>query len=327
MSKSEVNKILIVQLGKLGDLILTTPLFSELKKKYKADISLLVHKRTEQLLEVIPYISNTFIYDKKLLSIPLLLHSIRKHHFDLLIDVKDHYSSESYYIAKFSKAKIKIGFNQNKTVFNYSIPADYEQEKTHAVFRNLNPLEYFNSELPINPPRPKLIIPESSINNFKKFLGYYSITEFAFINYSASSKTRYWAIDKWKKLINEKIGSSVSIVISGLLSDKDEINQIVSGTKNTYLYISEDIKNILPAIESAKFVISPDTSVTHIASAFNKPQLAIFSNYERNTNKFLPLSDKYVIVLPTEKSAALSSLGYEEVATAFDELCNKLDAE
>jgi ADP-heptose:LPS heptosyltransferase len=66
-------------------------------------------------------------------------------------------------------------------------------------------------------------------------------------------------------------------------------------------------------------VVTPDTSVVHIASAFNVPQVALFPPVEWNLHKFRPLSDRSVVLQPSE-GAPLASIRTEDVIEAMENL-------
>ena len=64
MDINEVNKILILQLAGIGDLVIATPTLKALRTKFKdAYIGLLVVSRSTQLIEGGPYIDDLFILD------------------------------------------------------------------------------------------------------------------------------------------------------------------------------------------------------------------------------------------------------------------------
>ena len=60
-----MNRILIIQTAFLGDVILATPVISELKRLFpKANIDILVKKGNESILANNPKINSVFTFDK-----------------------------------------------------------------------------------------------------------------------------------------------------------------------------------------------------------------------------------------------------------------------
>ena len=80
-----VNRILIIQTAFLGDVILATPLISELNRLFpNADIDFLVKKGNEALLNNNPKLSCVFTFDKakgKFKSMRSLINQFRNNKF------------------------------------------------------------------------------------------------------------------------------------------------------------------------------------------------------------------------------------------------------
>ncbi|HCJ65927.1 MAG TPA: lipopolysaccharide heptosyltransferase II [Elusimicrobia bacterium] len=133
-------KILIIRLSSLGDLVLTTPVYQNLKQLFpEARITLLVKKEFVPLFENNPYLDEIipFEQDKGLL---FYIRMINAGKYDLLIDL--HNNLRSNLIRFFSKVKKKIKYNK-------AIRARYllvygkkrtEELKKHTVERYLDVL-------------------------------------------------------------------------------------------------------------------------------------------------------------------------------------------
>lgn len=108
------EKILLVQTAFLGDLILTTSFFREVKRKYRnSHLTVVVNKGTESVLEANPYIDRLIPLDKKEFKRSLwkffcFLWSLRKERYTLCI--LPHFSFRSTLIGFASRAKVRIGY-------------------------------------------------------------------------------------------------------------------------------------------------------------------------------------------------------------------------
>lgn len=59
--------------------------------------------------------------------------------------------------------------------------------------------------------------------------------------------------------------------------------------QNIFVYEkTETVFDTIELIRKAKCVISPDTAIVHIASGFNKPLIAFYSQDEENFNHWQP---------------------------------------
>jgi len=86
-----VKKILIIQTAFLGDVILATPVISELKRLFpSSEIDILVRKGNESLLANNLKINSVFTFDKKngkIKAIISLIKKFRKEQYDLVINL------------------------------------------------------------------------------------------------------------------------------------------------------------------------------------------------------------------------------------------------
>ena len=84
-----VQKVLLIQLRQLGDIILTTPCAREIKKEYpNCEVSFLCHKLGLMVLKNNPYIDSLYYYENNMpfLKYLKLLKELRKQKFDIVID-------------------------------------------------------------------------------------------------------------------------------------------------------------------------------------------------------------------------------------------------
>jgi ADP-heptose:LPS heptosyltransferase len=101
------------------------------------------------------------------------------------------------------------------------------------------------------------------------------------------------------------------------LEDEHLRKQISKKVTNKLLInqINKSFHHFASYIYNSDFLISPDTAAVHIASAFNKPVVAIYPDYEWNFISWGPLSEKFIAV--KSKSNLINSVSVDEVYRAF----------
>ena len=93
-------KILLVKFRNIGDVLLVTPLVSNLKAYYNdAQIDIAVNRYTEPMINLNPKINKVIIYDRKLVKTSSLLkkiykeikflYSFRKENYDMVINLTE----------------------------------------------------------------------------------------------------------------------------------------------------------------------------------------------------------------------------------------------
>lgn len=107
----DIQKILIIRLSSIGDIILTTPLIRCVRKEYpKAQIDFVVKAQFQDLVATNPHLSNVIVFDKDLPGRPLkeLRKKIRKGEYDWIIDI--HRNFRSLYLRLGSGAGLVTGY-------------------------------------------------------------------------------------------------------------------------------------------------------------------------------------------------------------------------
>lgn len=305
-------KILIVQIGRIGDMVLTTPLFREIHHKFQdAQIDILCSKQNFQIIEDNPHIHKTWIYVKGI-QVAKLLFALRAEKYDIWLDPKDHFSRESMILAKLSNAKIKIGWkNERNSVFTHPILLVNSQNH-HRVETNLTAL----IPMGITPQFtniPELFPTKDSEDFVEKFLS--GIDNPIVVNISAGNKSRYLPAETWRKVL-ENINSTV--VLNFTPNDTLLAKEIKGNNPKIHLFSSRSIMDTVSLIKRARMVISPDTAVIHIASAFDIPTLGIYANIDWNFERFRPLSSHSIVIQPDE-GKTLQQLSSDKILKALEQ--------
>ncbi len=187
-------------------------------------------------------------------------------------------------------------------------------------------MNFLNKEKSKIDKRPSFNIPPEVKKKFDKV--FVSGRMNVLINISAGDESRYLEISKWINIINNiSLINSPDINIIGLNSDSEKTGEIIKNLRRDNIkYIGTDnILEVAEIIRRNDIVITPDTSVIHICSVFNKPVVGLFPNVEWNTNKFKPLSDQNEIIISKDRES-VKSISAEEVVGAFKKLIKKIES-
>lgn len=309
---------MIVQVGKIGDMILTTPLFSELKNVFPdCEICVLTGKLNDNIALLDKNVTRTIVYKKNLFSVLKLIYNLRKIKFDYWIDTKDEFSSTSKTLLKLGRYGKSLGFNIKENLFGISLK-EYVKGK-HTVDINLSPLFYFKKDYIVKNIRPSVNIPSDTVNKFSDFFRKIKNKKIL-VNISAGAENRYWLKEKWLELFG-KIEKDFHIFLISDVTDKKMADNLVSDYKsNNLTYLSADnIFEVAEIVRNSDFIITPDTSIVHLASCFNKPIVAMFHNIDWVIKRYAPLSDKCRIILSKEKDS-IFNISVDEVISKLDEI-------
>ncbi|MGQ0658993.1 MAG: glycosyltransferase family 9 protein [Chromatiales bacterium] len=321
------QKILVVALGRIGDLVLVTPILQALKQDNPAhEVHLLAGRNNYQVVRHHPFIDRLYVYTKKPLGTLKLLYSLRSANFDIWIDPKDHRSRESRFFAKIGGARISIGYNETdkRQVFTHSVKPHTEQLGVHATVRALQTLKPL--EIASEGARPVLAVAPEAGQRLLAFLKEQVISSYYFVNISGAIPGRTWQTEKWIALLNAIAHEDdAHFVLCCLPRDKAQAEQIGQRTANIFLYPTPSIIDAMAAVAHAQLILTVDTSIVHIASAFNKPIISLHANIYREYTKYRPISDQARCVLAPGDGAMVPEISLDQVLQEYHSLKGRLE--
>jgi ADP-heptose:LPS heptosyltransferase len=293
-----MKKILVIQTAFIGDVILATPVISELKRIFpESKIDFLLRKGNESLLDNNPFINEVLIFDKKnqkLKKIIALIRRIRSTKYDVVINLQRFASSGI--ITAFSGAKIRIGFEKNPFSFLFTKKIKHEiGNGLHEVERNLLTIQDFGAKKMV---KPQIFPSEGNYEKVKIFK-----TE----NYYCLAPASIWftkqlPIEKWIELA-KKLSTLGKVYLIGGPSDFDLCEQIRSQVDTRSC---ENLAGKLSFLESAalfqdaKMNYVNDSGPMHFCSAVNAPVSVFFCSTSPEFG-FGPLSDDSKIIESEER--------------------------
>jgi ADP-heptose:LPS heptosyltransferase len=295
------KRILVVQVGKIGDMILTTPLFPEIKKLFPdCELFVLTSPVNNEIALRDKNVSGTIIYKKSALSVSKLLFTLRRLRFDYWIDTKDEYSSTSKTLLKLGNYDKSLGFNTKENIYDISLKEFVKGE--HTVDINLSPIFYFKKDYKFKDIKPSIKILSGTSDKFHNIFKKIKSKKIL-INISAGAENRYWKEEKWLELLS-KIDNSFNLLLISDKKDRRLADKIIRNYKGKNLLhlIADSIFEVAEIVRNSDIIVTPDTSIVHLASCFNKPIVAMFHNVEWVIKRYAPLSNINRIILSKERN-------------------------
>jgi heptosyltransferase-2 len=272
-----MQRFLVIQTAFIGDVILCTPVISELKRLYpSAKIDVVVRKGNEALLSNHPDVNSTFVWNKKsgkYKSLKHLIRTVRAHQYDEVINLQRFHSAGL--ICMFSKSKSKVGFTKNKFPFIYSKRVKHDiGDGTHEVERNL--LTIAHHEGAKSKKRPSLYPSQSDI---EKTILLRRETEFYICMAPASVwETKRLPTEHWVTLAKKKAKEKTVYLLGGP-SDRELCEEIrLASNHNNIINTCGELTLLQSAalMRDATMNYVNDSGPLHLASAVNAPTTAFF---------------------------------------------------
>ena len=318
------SKILFIRQDRIGDVLISTPIFASIKSHYpSAIVDVLLSENNYFVLMNDPLIRKRWIYQKRLNKIISLVKSIRKEKYDFAVDMMDNPSVTSTILCLLLGARWNVGITKdNNYVYDIRVPM-LSRRETHIVNRITQLLIPFH----INPQNEKLSIryfTSSESDNFaEKFLSANRLCKNPLIgiNISAGGKARFWGINNYRALLSFMIKKYPELcpILLYQPSDKEEATKIVEDNKNVVLSpLTETFDQFAAFIKRLTFLISPDTSAIHLASAFGIPSVVLYVQSNKGLRIWEPYNIEYETLITDID--ILSTIPLSSVEAAFERL-------
>lgn len=297
-----MQKILIIRLSSIGDIILTTPLVRAVKTKYPdAEVSFLVKKEFYDVIKTNPHIDKFIVLDKSegFPGLKKLKKQIQEQHYDLLIDI--HKNFRSIYLRTHSKARQVRKYS--KQIFKRTMLVKLKIN----LFKKIKPvyLRYFESVnhlgIYYDGKGTEVSVPVEDEKTVKKMLSIYpksSGRKLAVICPGASFANKRWKTEGFAQvaeyLYKEK---HAFICFAGGKRDVELCDKIAKTVSFKTANFAGKLSLLGSAalIKSAGLILTNDTGMMHLAQAQKRPVVAVFGPTTKELGYF-PIPDKSVVV-------------------------------
>jgi ADP-heptose:LPS heptosyltransferase len=318
-----IKKILVVrQDDRIGNLILTTPLLSALKRFFpQAQVWYLASQTFHTLFSRSNLVDEILVAKKKQyifhpLSLLLFIRKIRKQRFDLVIDASDenNFSLNNSFLVYLSGARIRIGYKKPQTglFLNLEVPAPSQRKHASEIFLDL--LRYVAGEFPSDGLRMEVDPDERvRVENYLKERGVENGDLLIGIHVGGRLRKR-WPVESFQKLadwITESFDAKV-IFFWGP-EERKAIEKIETKDRNQILADLFDLPALTALIKRCNLFVSPDTGAMHLSVAVGTPTLALF--LDSDPIKFGPQGSIHRTLL-----GSAGALPVEQVKQAFEEM-------
>lgn len=301
------QKLLLIKLSSLGDVIFNIPLANALKNA-GYEITWLVSEKGIQVVENNPCVDKTILVPikkwksrgfclenfKEYLAI---LKQIRAEKFDIAIDSQ--MMLKSLYWLLFCGAKRRIISKEgrelsvlggNEWINNISYAPDSPIVLNYLRYAEHLGIKVDNIQVSLPPSKPE------TIEKIDKLLADIDNTKPLVVIAPATTwVNKHWEKDNWKMVV-ENIADKCNLVFTGGPCDSDLIEYISDG-KYLNLAGKTDISELIELFSRANLVMAPDSGSAHLAWATGKPAvITIFTCTPKdvlapfgNPNKYVAL--------------------------------------
>ena len=277
------SKILIIQLRRIGDVLLSTPVIRALKTHFpKSHIAFLVEREASDLLTLNPYLSELIILERERYKNPLYslkkIWQVRKRGFDLVIDFLG--NPRTAYISFLSGAGRRIGHDIPWRRLYYNLLIKDDGRPKYSAAHKLEALKILGIDA--SDPKPDFRISEESGIFSQRFFQQAGVDPGKLIvSLSPTSRRHFrrWHLQRFALLSDWLISRFQATVLLVWGPGERGAVEGVEGLMKQKPVISpetEDLFQLGAILRECDLHIGNDNGTKHIAVAMGKPTITVY---------------------------------------------------
>ena len=288
-----VRRALVVKLRHLGDVLLTSPVFSCLARHAPhIEVDALVYRDTAEMLSGHPDIAQLLTIDRTWKHLgPLrqfraeaaLVSALNARSYDLIINLTEH--NRGVWLSRLLRPKIAVApAGEFGWLFNRSFTHRYHVvggNRRHTVEIHLDSLRRIGVYPRPDERRLTLVPGAAATEKVARRLAEHALAERSFILIHPGSRWHFkcWTVARMRELIRALQARGWRVVLSAA-PDRAElalVDDILEGLKDVVNFAgSLSLKELAALIGRARLFIGVDSAPMHIAAAMGTPTVALF---------------------------------------------------
>lgn len=279
LKDNSIKSILFLRYdGKIGDMIVNSLMFREIKKVYPdIRIGVIARGAAIDIIRDNPNVDKIYEYYKDRKKIKNLALKIKEEKYDLLIDFSEMLRVNQMMLINLCRARINTGLDRKDwELFDLSIESGKDFKWTEHITKR-----YLAYLIKLGLKKENIDISyDIYLEDEKKYEAFFNEIKESkklILNPYGASKHKSFNIETLENIIDYLKDKDIAIILTYFGDKYKELEFLEK--KYKYVYIPKEIESILDTailIKKSDYVISPDTSIVHIASAFNKKMITVY---------------------------------------------------
>lgn len=268
------RSILVIQLRRLGDVVLTTALLDDVTSAFPdAGVDYLVGPAAAPILAGHPLIRERIVFDASRRR--AMWREIRSRRYDWVVDLQG--SLSTALIARASRARVRLGWRVRGWRLWY----------THAKSRS-GPVEYVVRErrrllelagVPVGDSLPSIhLSPDERELGERdaRACGAPPDTRRVGLLLSTRESAKDWSVDGFADVARSLLASGVTPLIFQTEGDAERVERIRAFAPGAVIVPPLDLRRFLGVLSTTAVFVSGDTGPAHMADALGVPRVTIF---------------------------------------------------
>ena len=326
-------RVLFIRSERISDMIMATSLIRNIAESLPGGkMDILATPTTAPVLEGNPYVGNVLMLERNSMrSYMQLMKRLRRERYTVMVDGSINNPpifTSTPLLMYAGQARFRVGARGDRKprIYNVSVPEwdrvnhYIEGSKQLAVPFGVNPDSVdWQPEIFLSPEERSRA--EERWNQARSLVategtGPQGITKRLLVNLSASEPKRRWPDGKFIATLRtaRDRAPDMPIIVIGLPAEWESVQKVASAVRGLPVG-TPLLRDAFALVGTADLVFTPDTSISHAASAFRKPSLVLL---KREHKPYAPWNTPGEIIAWNE--AEIHQMPHERVAKALSKL-------
>lgn len=281
-------RTLFVRYERIGDMIMATGLIRVLAQaSSRGKIDVVANSSTAPVLEGNPHVGKVLTLDRgSRASYVKLIRQLRRERYDVIVDGRINNpplftSTPMLMLAARAPYRIGVGGGNNDLIYNVRVQ-QYDRSVPYVEGSKALSVP-FGVEPALVDWQPEIFLSASEYERGEllwmkaaEVAGAHMLRKGLLVNLSASEEKRRWADAKFIEVLQRVRGITprLPIVVIGLPAEWERVSQVAEAV-NALPVRTPQLREALAVVGTSDMVFTPDTSISHGASAFRKPAVVL----------------------------------------------------
>jgi lipopolysaccharide heptosyltransferase II len=302
-ASGQLNKILLIRPGGIGDAALLVPAIAALKRRFPATIiDILAEKRNSGVFDLCPETGRILHYDR-----PRELMAAIRGNYDVVIDTEQ-WHRLSDVVARLMGAAMLVGFatNERKKLFTHPVSYshdDYEVDSFLKLIKSLTGDAAYDMTVSF------LAVPETSTVTVKPLLQVLGNKKIVALFPGGSINERKWGKDRFHAIAKMLGAQGYGIVVVGGKDDVragEEITREIPDSLNLCGKLA--LPETAAVLKEASLLITGDSGIMHIGYGVGAKLVALFG--PGRSKKWAPRGDRCAVINKQLACSPCTTFGY-----------------
>ncbi|MFZ5624455.1 MAG: glycosyltransferase family 9 protein [Gemmatimonadota bacterium] len=314
-------KILVLRQDRIGDTLVSVPVVRALRKHHpEARIHILLSKNNYGVRHAVaPWVDHAWRYDKTPRDAARLLRAFRRERYDVIVDLMDNPSATSSGTVRWAGSRYSVGImKQNASVYTHCVPL-LDRASVHIVERIAQLLLPFGIDPTQEPLDLEYRVTAEDQARARTRLRPTDKPLRLGINVSGSSIYKYWGRENFTRFARwvQARYPSLDVTVCGAPDYAADVAAIVAASGAGGVGPLASFHEFASVIHEFDILVTPDTSILHLAAAWKTPTLTFFHHWEPEVMPWYPYRTPHRALFHRE---TVGKIPFEDVQRAFEEL-------